>query len=102
MTHRQLLEKLANDENIYDNIDICAEHEEDPYGNSIITMSLEGLAEGRKKAINGMVIFVFNQAGRMVNMSIATCKNKKGKDDWQIATSDTFDDFKRYFTRETH
>lgn len=96
MTHKELIEKLIYDENIYDNIDVQDGYEPDKYGNSIVTMSFEGIDFGKKKGVNGMLIMLFNKKGRMVSMEIATCK--KGKNDWQIAASEKFTNFKQIIT----
>lgn len=97
MSHKELIEKLINDENIADNIDVCDGYEPDKYGNSIVTMSFEGVdISKRKKGVNGMLIFLFNKKGRMVSLEIATCK--KGKKDWQIAASQKFTNFKQIIT----
>jgi hypothetical protein len=96
MTHKELIEKLIYDENIADNIDVCDSYEEDKYGNSIVTMSFEGVDSGKKKGVNGMLVLLFNKKGRMVGMEMATCK--KGKKDWQVAISEKFINLKRIIT----
>lgn len=96
MSHKELIEKLIYDENIADNIDVCDGYEPDKYGNSIVTLSFEGVDLGRKKGVNGMLILLFNKKGRMVSMEIATCK--RGKKDWQIAASQKFTNFKQVIT----
>lgn len=97
MTHKELFEKLIYDENISDNIDVQDGYEPDKYGNSIITLSFEGVDfSKRKKGVNGMLILLFNKKGRMVSMEMATCK--KGKKDWQIAASEKFANFKQIIT----
>lgn len=95
MTHLDLVEGLVSDENISDNVDVSDDYPPDKHGNSMITLSFEGTEEQKNKGANGIVVFTFNPQGRMVSMEIATCK--KGKKDWQIATSDKFVDFSENF-----
>ncbi len=95
-THRELIEELIYDENISDNIDVCDSYPEDKHGNTIVTMSFEGVDKGRKKGNKGMLIFLFNKKGRMLSMELATCK--KGKENWQIAVSDKFLNLKQIIT----
>lgn len=93
MTHFELFQQLIDDDNIADNIDVQDGYEKDVYGNNIITLSFEGVAEGKKKGANGMVILLFNESGRLVNMQIAT---KQGKKDWQVAVSQIFANFSQH------
>lgn len=95
MTHLDLVEGLVSDENIADNIDVSDDYPPDKHGNSIITMSFEGAQTGKKKGVNGIVVFTFSPQGRMISVEIATCK--KGKKDWQIAISEKFVDFTEDF-----
>lgn len=96
MTHKKLIESLINDENVYDNIDVCDSYEEDKYGNSIVTMSFDGVDHDNKKGANGIVIFLFNKKGRLVSLELATCR--KGKKTWQVAASNKFVNFKQVVT----
>jgi len=96
MTHLDLIEGLVSDENISDNIDVSDDYPPDKHGNSLITMSFEGASQdGKKKGVNGIVVFTFSPQGRMLSVEVATCK--KGKKDWQIATSEKFVDFSQEF-----
>jgi hypothetical protein len=97
VTHKDLFDKLISDENIAENLSVNDDYEPDKYGNNTITMAFEGVDDGRKKGFKGMVILAFNTKGRLVHISLATCK--KGKEDWQVASSGTLDDFKQYFTK---
>ncbi len=95
-THKELIEELIYDENIADNVDVCDGYEPDKYGNSIVTISFEGKKIGKKKGVNGMLVLLFNKKGRMVSMEMATCT--KGKNKWQIASSNKFINFKQIVT----
>ena len=96
MTHKKLIEKLINDENIIDNIDVCDSYEQDNYGNTLITMSFEGVDLGKTKGYDGIISFMFNNEGRLVRVEMAT--SKKGKNSWQIALSEKFVNFNRILT----
>lgn len=95
MTHQDLIEALVFDENISDNVLVSDDYALDKYGNSLITINLEGVMSEKKKAMNGLLLLTFNSQGRMISMEVATCK--KGKKNWQIATSDKFVDFTQDF-----
>lgn len=95
-THKELFEALIYDENISDNIDVCDTYEPDRYGNKLVTLSFEGSDIGRKKGAKGMLLLVFNKRGRLVTIEVATCK--KGKKEWQVATSDMLTNFKQTVT----
>lgn len=96
MTHQDLIEALASDENISDNVTVSDDYAPDKFGNSLLTMSFEGVSSGKIKAANGLILFTFSPQGRLVALEIATCK--KGKKDWQIASSEKFADFKQDWT----
>jgi len=95
LTHLDLIEGLVSDENISDNIDVSDDYPPDKHGNSMVTMSFEGTEEQKKTGVNGIIVFTFNPQGRMVGVEVATCK--KGKKDWQIATSQKFMNFQENF-----
>lgn len=95
MTHLDLVEGLVSDENIADNIDVSDDYPPDKHGNSLVTLSFEGAKDGNKKGTNGIVVLTFSPQGRMLSIEVATCK--KGKKDWQIATSEKFVDFSQEF-----
>jgi hypothetical protein len=98
LTNKELITRLIEDMNISDNIDVESGYELDRFGNSIITLVIEGTDDGKKKGTNGMVIMVFNEEGRMVTMEIATQKRGKKDSDWQIAASEPFVDFSKFIT----
>jgi hypothetical protein len=93
MTHKEIIDKLINDENVYENISVEDGYEPDRFGNSITTFSIEG--QGEKKDTNGMLIMLFNKEGRLVSMEIAT---QKGREDWQIAGTGPMINFKQMVT----
>lgn len=93
MKHRALFDKFFNDENVYENIDVCDDYEPDEFGNTVITFGFEGIKPKtkRQKQVKAFVVLVFNKKGRIINMEVAT--RKVGDRDWQIATSDKFINF---------
>lgn len=86
--HLVLFKQLINDENIYENVDVCDDFEQDKFGNSIITLSFQGGAPKGKKPCKGMIVLAFNAKGRIINMEVAT--KKRGSRTWQAATSRNF------------
>jgi hypothetical protein len=87
-SHWEIFKALANDENIFENIDVCDEFDKDKFGNSMMTLSFQGVAPKGKKPCKGLVVLVFNPKGRLVNIEVAT--KKRGERNWQIATSQNF------------
>jgi hypothetical protein len=96
-THLELFEQLIYDENIQDNLTVSNNYAEDEHGNSIITMGFEGL-ESKEKGVlktNAVLLFNFNQKGRLVGVEVATKEHKYG--DWHVAVSEIFMDMKTRF-----
>lgn len=93
MTHLDLVAALLTDENISDNVEVSDDYAPDKFGNNLVTVSFEGVAHGKKKGVNGLLLFTFNPQGRLVSLELATCQ--KDKKNWQIAASEKFVDFKK-------
>jgi hypothetical protein len=91
MTHRELLDKLFNDQDIYENIDVSDNYEADSRGNTTIVFGFETPVVKRKKSVKAIVIFTFNKKGRLIQVEVGT--HKKGERDWQVATSQKFINF---------
>lgn len=88
LNHLEIFKNLVNDENIYENLEVCDNFDKDKFGNSMMTLSFQGGAPEGKKPCKGLIVLVFNPKGRLVNMEVAT--KKRGDRGWQVATSRNF------------
>lgn len=84
MTHKALIRKLFNDENIYENLDVYDEHDADAFGNTYATINFDGMSDDNQP-MEGFVVLVFNPKGRLVQMEVAN--RKEGKKKWNVAVS---------------
>ena len=91
ITHQEIIEELIFDENIQDNMHVSNDYAPDDYGNQTITMGFTSMPNGRKKSTSALIVFSFNEKGRLVGMQVAT--KKKGERNWHMAISDVFMDF---------
>ena len=91
ISHQEIIEELIFDENIQDNMHVANDYEPDEYGNHTITMGFTSTPNGKKKSSYALVVFSFNDKGRLVGMQVAT--KKKGERHWHTAISDVFMDF---------
>jgi len=91
MTHRELLDKLFNDQDIYENIYVSDDYTPNDRGDTTIAFGFETPAVKRKKSVKAIVVFTFNKNGRLIQMEVGT--HKKGDKNWQVATSPKFINF---------
>lgn len=93
-THQDVLEDLFFEDFLQDNLLVSNDYSLDSNGNSILTVGFEDPDNRGKKSLSGFILFTFDPAGRLSSLEVAT---RKGKKDWQVATTEKFIDFTARF-----